>query len=145
MEIDLREYLSDTDIKEICEDEVRKLARDMFASESTVLRILSNTSYEVVKNTIDAQFDIGMEKAIYDKVPEIINNLASYNVFSPPNAWDRKASKGWEVLQDAINDNKKLIEQKVIESINKIDLEDVTYRFKELIDEAVENVLRGNK
>lgn len=109
--IEVEEYLSEEQMRAIAESEFR--AACARSSKENFDRILSNAAYDLVRTEVDAVFDAGLAETVRQKAIGVIQNLTSYSVFSPPNAWDREASKGWLHLQNAIDDAKPLIDAKI--------------------------------
>lgn len=141
VEIDLNEYLTHEDKKRIAEEEYRQAIRSVVAVDKE--RILSNAAYTVVQKLIDEQFGEDMNQLLVEKVKHIIDNLSSYNVFKCKDAWDRDESKGWAYLQQAMDDNKDLIDNRVKSIVKEwLTLESREDMIQEIAQDAVYNVIR---
>lgn len=141
MEIDISQYLSEEDKKRIAEEEYRSVIRSVVAVDKE--RILSNAAYTVVQKMIDEQFGEDMNTILVDKTIAIIQGMSDFNVFKRKDAWDKDESKGYKYLQDAVESNKGLIEDKVAEIIQSLDASDFHYKLEELMYQVVENRLLG--
>ena len=53
IEINLNEFVSSDDIREICLDEVRMAIRKQFKTDADTKRIISNIGYEIIKNEVE--------------------------------------------------------------------------------------------
>ena len=109
--INVDDYLSEPDKRRIVTDAFSAAAAAH--AQKDFERIISNSAYYLVGEIVDQHFDGNMVATLKDKAISVINNLSSTTVFSPPNAWDREASKGWQQMQQAIEDLKPMIHQRV--------------------------------
>lgn len=141
MEININDYLTEDDKKRIAEEEYRSVMRSLVNVDKE--RILSNCAYNVVQKLVDEQFNEDLNKILTDKVVNIISELSAYSVFKAKNAWDKDESKGYKFLQDAVDNNKPLIEDKVVEIISQLDASQFHYKLEELMYQVVENRLLG--
>lgn len=85
--IDIDEYLSENERKEIAKEAFKDACIGKFKDESEVKRIISNSAYDIVYDLVDKQFDIKLETILKDKVHEIVTNLTAFNIFKKPDAW----------------------------------------------------------
>lgn len=141
MEIDINQYLSEEDKKRITEEEYRSAIRSAVVVDKE--RLLSNAAYTVVQKLIDEQFGEDMNKLLVEKTINIISDLSAYSVFKKKDAWDKDESKGYKYLQEAVENNKELIEDKVIEIIGSLEPYDFHYKLEQLMCQVVENRLLG--
>jgi len=141
MEIDINQYLSEEDKKNIAEEEYRSAIRQLVQVDKE--RILSNCAYTVVQKLVDEAFNEDLNTILVNKVKDIIDDLSPYSVFKRKDAWDRDESKGQKYLDNAVEANKVLIEQKVQDIIVEMDVKDFHYRLEELMYSVVENRLLG--
>lgn len=133
--INIDEYLTEGDRRQIVRDEFR--AACARRSQADFERILSNAAYDLVRQEVDAAFDGQMVELVRANAIKVINTLSSYTVFSPPNAWDRAASKGWEHLQEAINAAKPVVVERVLAVIADIDADTLRERLDGMIGDVV--------
>lgn len=141
MEIDINQYLSEDDKKRIAEEEYRSVIRSVVNVDKE--RLLSNAAYTVVQKLIDEQFGEDMNTILVEKTINIISDLSQYSVFKKKDAWDKDESKGYKYLQEAVENNKGLIEDKVTEVIASLDPSSFHYKLEELMYQVVENRLLG--
>lgn len=128
-EINIENYLTDERIKEIIEEELREVIRLKWNNELSIL--LSNISYHNVFSKVDEflEDNKSAEDIIAENTMNIIQNLSSYSVFRSKDEYTRREdSLGQKIMNKAIEDNKSLIEKRVVEIINN-------YNFTELKDD----------
>lgn len=142
-EVDINDYLSEDEKREIARDTFRKHCAAKFMQDAE--RIFSNAAYTAVAEMVDQQMNGQLSEIIRDKAIGVINKLSSVSVFSPPNAWDREASKGFTILQKELGDAEPLIKARVEAIIGNLDNAYITARLEELMYEVVHDRLLGKK
>lgn len=128
-EINIEDYITDERITEIIEEELRNIIQRKWNNELSTL--LSNVSYRNVFSKVDEllEDDKNAEDIIVEKTKNIIQDLKSYSVFRSKDEYITKEdSVGQKILNEAVKDNKSLIEKRVVEIINN-------YDFRELKDD----------
>lgn len=98
---------------------------------------------KVIQKLVDEAFNEDLNTILVNKVKDIIDDLSSYSVFKRKDAWEKDESKGQKYLDNAVEDNKQLIEQKVQDIITEMDVTNFHYRLEELMYAVVENRLLG--
>lgn len=118
MEIKIEDYLSDSDIKEICLEEIRNKVREELRYNQ-VSDVLSNISYSVVFKMVSEVMELNedeMKQLITDKTISIINDLSSYCVFRrKDDTYTKNDSLAQTYANEAVLNNKELIEKRVKE------------------------------
>ena len=133
--INIDDYLSDDDKRQIARDEFR--AACARRSTADFERILNNAAYELVQKEVDAAFDGNMAEVVRTKAVDVINKLSDYTVFRRPDTWDREASKGWTYLQEAIEAAKPVMAERVLSIIADLDGDDLRGRLDDLIGDVI--------
>lgn len=133
--INVDDYLSESDKRRIVTDAFSAAAAAH--AQKDFERIISNSAYYLVGEIVDQHFDGNMVATLKDKAISVINNLSSSTVFSPPNAWDRAASKGFEHMQSALDDLKPMIHQRVHDLIARYNSEELRSLIEEQIGDAI--------
>ncbi|WP_095067856.1 hypothetical protein [Pseudomonas sp. Irchel 3A18] len=113
--LNINDYLSDQEKTQIAREAFREAAAQQARKDFE--RILSNAAYHMVGEIVDQHFDGGMVETLKTNAIKVINNLSSTTVFSPPNAWDRASSKGFDHLQTAVDELKPAIHERVAKVI----------------------------
>lgn len=137
-EINVEDYLSQDEIKQIVIDQVKSEVRELFKTEENAKRILSNLSYELVFNEIDKVIP-NSRQLIIEKTTSILNNIQSYSVFR--NRDYGKASLAYELMEQAVRENKDLLNHKVKETITDKDYsQEIWSKFEELGETFMSNI-----
>lgn len=120
MEIKVEDYLSEEEIKEICKEALyQKIREDM--RKLNVNDIIANISYAEVAamvNTYVGEDDF-CKREIPRKVREVIDGLSTFTVFQKADAWERKNSIAYDIMQEECRNARPLIKAKVEQSINE--------------------------
>ena len=133
--LNLDDYLTDEDKRQIAITEFREVARAK--SQADFERILSHAAYHLVHAEVDAVFDGKMAETVKEKAVSVIAKMSEHSVFRAPDALQREASKGWTHLQASIDEAAPLIRQRVAEIIEGYD----SAALRELIEEQVTDAI----
>jgi len=147
MEIDVKDYLSESEIKEIVKDELRFKVRQQF-DLNNIERIFTNSAYGIVWEEVNKSIDYDMTEFIKNKVIEVISNLSNYSVFRDKGDYiygRDKNSIAQEYLNQYVEENKNIIRDKVVEIMQGLDEDDIRGRLYDLIYEVVEDRIVGKK
>lgn len=120
MDIKIEDYLSEEEIKEICKDALyQKIREDM--RKLNVNEIVANISYAEVAAMVDTYVgeDDFCKKEIPKKVHRVINDLSTYTVFRRADAWERKNSIAYDIMQEECRASRPLIKARVEQIINE--------------------------
>jgi vacuolar-type H+-ATPase subunit H len=132
MTINVEDYLSRDEIV----DEIRYQIRRKVDKDAE--RILSNTAYDVVFEAVNKALDGKMQETIKNKVLVIINELNDFNVFRSADAWGSPQTVGMKVLNEAIEENRPAIKERVRELVNRYD---INSRIEQRIDDSLEDII----
>ena len=135
LEINVLDYLSDEEIKDIIKDEIRSRIREF--SENDIERIVCNTAYKVVWQAVDDVYDNNTQEMLRDKVVEQINEFSNFNLFRVPDAWQNTANAPYTTLCDVVKDNKELLDMKVKEGVSKLTKTDMKNVALELVKQKM--------
>lgn len=126
MDIKIEDYLSEEEIKEICKDALyQKIREDM--RKLNINEIIAGISYAEVAAMVDTHVgeDDFCKKAIPEKVHSVIEDLSTYTVFRRADAWERKNSIAYDIMQEECRASRPLIKARVEQIINE-------YKFPQL-------------
>lgn len=132
--IDINEYLSKEEIKEIAEQELRAAFREQFRKEADVERVLTNLSLEYVHALVAEQWDGEFDELLRQKVRESIEKGVGYYVFRRKDAWDRTESPAVAILDEECKNSRPLIRECVEKRIRE-------YPFHELDRDEIGDVI----
>lgn len=143
MEINIKDYLNDDEIKEIAKEEVRVRLRQTI-QDNDFDRILTNTAYKQVFKMVDEHFDGGLVDILSEKTKQIIEDLSGYSVFRRKDMWGKEDSKAYTYLQEAVEEHKGVLFNKVETILKNVDVEDIQDRIIDLIYDVIERKLKGS-
>jgi len=136
-EIDFGAYLSEGERKEIVVDEFKIAVRRALATKNDVERFIGNVAYVAIGELVDELLETDARRVIAEKAATIIRDLTPYTVFQEGDRILRnKPSLAQQYLNDAVKDNKDMIDKRVKRIINEVGREDVRWALKAAIDEA---------
>lgn len=120
MDIKIEDYLDEQEIKEICKDALyQKIREDM--RNLNVNDIVANISHAEVAAMVDTYVgeDDFCKKEIPKKVHRVIDELSTYTVFRKADAWERKNSIAYDIMEEECRASRPLIKARVEQIINK--------------------------
>lgn len=140
MEVKIEDYLSDDQIREILQDELRIQVSKHFDNETNAQRLISNLAYQMVYDEVDKILPNYHEKLV-QKVVEMIDKPSTFNLFDYHYTDGSPKSVGAKIIVDAVNQNKELIKNKVVETIQNRDYSDEVFnRFEKLGENFASNI-----
>ena len=120
MDIKIEDYLDEQEIKEICKDALyQKIREDM--RELNVNDIIANISYAEVAAMVDTYVgeDNFCKKEIPHKVHRVIDELSTYTVFRKADAWERKNSIAYDIMQEECRASRPRIKARIEQIIDE--------------------------
>ena len=120
MDIKIEDYLDEQEIKEICKDVLyQKIREDM--RELNVNDIIANISYAEVEAMVDTYVgeDNFCKKEIPQKVRRVIDELSTYTVFRKADAWERKNSIAYDIMQEECRASRPRIKARIEQIIDE--------------------------
>lgn len=120
MDIKIEDYLDEQEIKEICKDVLyQKIREDM--RELNVNDIIANISYAEVAAMVDTYVgeDNFCKKEIPQKVHKVIDELSTYTVFRKADAWERKNSIAYDIMQEECRASRPRIKARIEQIIDE--------------------------
>ena len=120
MDIKIEDYLDEQEIKEICKDALyQKIREDM--RELNVNDIIANISYAEVAAMVDKYVgeDNFCKKEIPQKVHRVIDELSTYTVFRKADAWERKNSIAYDIMQEECRASRPRIKARIEQIIDE--------------------------
>lgn len=144
MNINIMDYLSNEEIKEICKDELRCNIRKIFSNEKETTRIITNLSYYELWKEIEKEVP-NCKELIKEKTKEKLNEISSYDVLRKKGEFNSENSVAQDILENCVIENKNIIEDKVKEILNSLSKTDIKYDIKGIIEEYIENLFKGDE
>ena len=120
MDIKIEDYLDEEEIKEICKDALyQKIREDMHnLNVNDIIANISNAEVEAMVDTYVGEDDF-CKKEIPKKVHRIIDELSTYTVFRKADAWERKNSIAYDIMEEECRASRPLIKARVEQIINE--------------------------
>ena len=142
MEINFKDYLSDDEVKEIVQDELRIQVRKLFSgTEENTQRLLSNLAYAIVRDEVD-KIVPNYEEQLVNKVAELVKSKdLSFHVFNYHYSTNAPTSFGSKVIEQTVKENQQLIKDKVVKTIQETDYsEQALMKFESLAEDFTSNI-----
>jgi hypothetical protein len=125
----IEQYLTDDEKKEIALRVFEQKLTDSF-STAEVERVVNNMAYEVAEKLVNQNISKEFEEAIQNKLPEIIDSLGTYTVFSRGDeygAFRKPPTLAWQAVDNWVKTNNAVIEDRVkaiVDGIDKVTLKE---------------------
>ena len=107
--LNVSEFFSKEELKEIAEQELRAAFRAQFQKESDVERVIVNLSWEYVCKLVAEQWDGDFEELLRQKVRKAIGDGVGWQVFRRKDAWDRTESPAVKIMDEELKNSRPLI------------------------------------
>lgn len=117
IEIDVTDYLSKEEIKDICVEIIRNTIN------KDTERILSNLAYTHAHSIIDSLLTMTEKQELNNKVKQILDKTDTYTVFRKADYWHKEDSIAQKYLNESIIENKEVIKSRALEAMNRFDFD----------------------
>jgi hypothetical protein len=144
MEIDINEYLSEEDKKEIAIDVFRQQVKNQLfkktdgtvQSDSEIQRVIGNITHEIVFQEVQ-KYIPDAEELVKKNVMKAIKKDMTYQVFKKKDAWDREESLATKYMREEMIANEESFKERIREAMASYDLdpsinEELSNKFDEL-------------
>lgn len=143
MEINIKDYMSDEEIKAIIEDEIVRETRRTLCNEKEITRILTNISYYELWKKIEQEVP-NCQEIIEEKTKEKILEISKFDIFKKrDNFLEYKDSLAQQLLDESVKENKNIIDDKVKKIMNELSLTDIKYDIQSIIEQYIENLFKN--
>lgn len=129
--INFDDYISDEEKRDIIRSVFENYARKQIIEQHE--RIFSNAAYEICFKLVQDAFDGNVEEIIVENTKKVISELSSHTVFRRKDAWEKEQSKGFELLNQVIEEQKPALQNRVRDLIDEIQ----GYELKEQVHDAI--------
>lgn len=147
--INIYEYLTDDQIKVICQEEVRHQIRKQFAdnTEATIKRLIGNIAYQVIFEEISASIGADAWSMLKNTVDRIMQDedAIKYVLFQRKDNFTYRNSPAVDMLDEITAKSRGLMEQKVREAIEKFEFCDVQDEIYEVAREVIYKRIFGKE
>ena len=143
MEINIKDYMSDEEIKAIIKDEIVKETRRTLCNEKEITRILTNISYYELWKKIEEEVP-NCQEIIKKKTKEKILEISKFDIFQKRDDFlEYKDSLAQQFLNESVKENKNIIDDKVKKIMNELSLTDIKYNIQSIIEQYIENLFKS--
>lgn len=136
---EIEQYLSEGEKKEIALRVFEDKLRTSF-STAEAERVVTNMAYEIAEKLVSQNISKEFEQAIQTKLPEIIDKLSTFTVFSRGDdygAFRKEPTLAWKTVDEWVKKNNAQIEDRVIEIVAGIDKATLREEISQAIYKAV--------
>ena len=116
MEINISDYLSQSQMEEIVADELRKLVRAKFSSDAEITRLIGNSAYYKAYGILDNTLPKDWVEIVTSKIEEVVKEVKSYNIFRYDWSTYKPTSEASRIVERTVAENK----DKIITQVNEI-------------------------
>lgn len=145
MEINIEDYLTDDEVKEIIASEVREQTRHAFNSKRLDPNtLLQNAGHYAVFSAIDEHIGENgyAKKQVERETRRVINELSAYSVFGDRGNYPHyRTSVAQKHVDEATEKHRDIIDKRVIEGLEDISARLDGAKINEFITEVVRNAL----
>lgn len=143
MEINIKDYMSEEEIKAIIEDEIVRETRRTLCNEKEITRILTNVSYYELWKKIEQEVP-NCQEIIKDKTKEKILEISKFDIFQKRDDFlEYKDSLAQQFLNESVKENKNIIDDKVKKIMNELSLTDIKYDIQSIIEQYIEDLFKS--
>lgn len=142
MEIRIENYLDEDEIKQIVKEELRDEIKKEIRNNG-VDRVISNIGYYHVFEIMNKEID-GYEEQVKKQVKKVIEGLTSYSVFRKKDLYNHEDSLGQKYLEKSIEENKNIINNKVVQILNELGENDISFEIITIIEDKLNNLFCKN-
>lgn len=144
IEIDIDNFLSDEDKKEIAQDLFRDELRNGFLASQehrknteNYERVIYNSVHYFLEEEMDKIFGTNHKEMLSENLKKILNKNLEFVVFKNTSPWTDKKSVAQEMLDNLVLENKSIAEAKVKEALENIKFDNIEDYFAEILKDAI--------
>lgn len=142
-EINIKDYMSEEEIKAIIEDEIVRETRRTLCNEKEITRILTNVSYYELWKKIEQEVP-NCQEIIKEKTKEKILEISKFDIFQKRDDFlEYKDSLAQQFLNESVKENKNIIDYKVKKIMNELSLTDIKYDIQSIIEQYIEDLFKS--
>lgn len=145
MKINIKDYLSDSEIKEIIENEIIEETKKTLRNEKEMTRILTNISYYELWNKIEEEIP-NCQDIIKEKTKENLQTISMFDIFrSKDDFMGYKDSLAQRILNESVKENRNIIDDKVKTIMNELSLTDIKYDIQSILETYIDNLFKNKE
>jgi len=145
MNIDIKDYLNEEEIKEIIKNAITIEVKNRLYTEKEITRILTNISYYELWRAIEEEVP-NCRELIKEKIKEKITTIEKYDIFrKADNFIEKEDSYALKILNECVSENKNIINNKVRNIMNELSLTDLKYEINDILETYIENLFKNKE
>ena len=144
MEINIEDYLNESEIKKIVEEELRYKIKEIFRTERDTTRILANLGYYNTFKIVEEEVP-NFKEIIKENTKKQCLNISTYEVFRSKDYFNEKDSLAQKYLLEAVEENKNIIKDRVKEILREMDKQQIADEICSIIEDSVYNLFKKQK
>lgn len=137
--MNIKDYVNEKEIKDIINDEIRRIVRYHLNNEAELSRIITNISYKELWKQIELEIP-NCEKILKEKTIERIRNISDYDIFRRKDAYGAEDSLATKLIDECVKENKDIINDKVKNIFNELSNSDLKYDIQGILEEYIEKL-----
>lgn len=143
MEINIEDYINESEMKRIVENEFRDRIRKYFLENKLADLIYSLCDKEIYK-TIEEEIP-NFKEEIKAAIPISIENIGKFDIFrSKDEFMYSRDSLGQQILEKTIKENKDILEQKVRNIFSELSKEDIAVEICGILEDKIDNMFKNS-
>lgn len=143
MEINIEDYINESEMKRIVENEFRDRIRRYFLENKLSDLIYSLCDKEICK-IIEEEIP-NFKKEIKTAIPSAIEAVGKWDIFrSKDEFMYSRDSLGQQILEETIKENKDMLEQKVKNIFSELSKEDIAAEIESIIVDKIDNMFKNS-
>ena len=137
MEINIQDYLTIDEIKDIIRDEFAASVARALSKETDLTRIIGNIAHDIVFNEV-GKYIPNYKELLAENVKQIIEKKDyKWQIFRCKDVWDREEGPGLTIIKETLNANKDDVKKRIEDAINNFDIKTlVSEYFDKRMDEV---------
>ena len=144
VEINIDDYLTDHEKKELCIEYVKETLRGSGKANHEE-RVLSNMAYHCAETILDSVLTTEMMETVRKKAAEVMTESTHFGIFRKKDAWGQDDSPAYKEVLRSVEEHKHLInplvKQAIIDRDYLKDLPDSSDYMADMIIEAIKKGL----
>ncbi len=141
IKINVDDYISEVEKEQLCKEAFKEACESKFTSDLEINRILGNLGYEVIFDLVDQMIGKDSKKLIAERVKDSLEEgkWSDFYLFRRADAWEKRNSRAQDVMDEAVEQNKELIHQRVKQCLEEMDLD--KQLTEDLINDSITRVI----
>lgn len=122
LEINIEDYLTIDEIKDVIRDEFAASVAKTLSKETDLTRIIGNIAHEIVFNEVKKYIPEFKELLVKNVKKLIEEQNFQWYMFRGKDVWDKEEGPGLTIIKETLNSNKGAIKKRIEDEINNFDI-----------------------